>query len=48
MIREEPKHGNDEHGHDEPADMKVILSSTISEIKKLFRAFSHLDCTIFI
>ncbi|XP_028179609.1 uncharacterized protein LOC114366817 isoform X1 [Glycine soja] len=22
MIREEPKHGNDEHGHDEPADMK--------------------------
>lgn len=38
--------GNDVTGHDEPPDMKVILSRTLSEIKKLFRAFSHLDRTI--
>jgi len=46
MIREELMRGNYEPGNDEPADMKVILSRALSEIKKLFRAFSHLDRTI--
>jgi len=43
MIREQLMHGNYEPDHDEPADMKVIMSRTLSEIKKLFRAFLHLD-----
>ena len=32
MFREDTTHGNDE-----PTDVQVILSSTVSEIKKLFR-----------
>lgn len=45
MNSEKIKHGNNEPVPDEPANMKVTLSSTISEIKKIFRDFLHLDCT---
>lgn len=40
MFREDTMHVNEEAGHDEPTDVQVIVSSTVSEINKLLIFFT--------